>query len=60
MVSENVHVKVVLVVGATGQQGGSVVHALLESGGFEVRAFTRDTASPKVRANAAYTYGIMG
>ncbi|MBW7454718.1 NmrA family NAD(P)-binding protein, partial [Paenibacillus sepulcri] len=33
----------ILVLGATGQQGGSVVNHLLRDG-FRVRAFTRDAA----------------
>jgi uncharacterized protein YbjT (DUF2867 family) len=36
--------KLIAVVGATGQQGGSVVRALQASGHFKVRALTRDPA----------------
>jgi uncharacterized protein YbjT (DUF2867 family) len=42
----------ILVVGATGQQGGSVARALLRKG-FNVRAFTRSTQSEKALALAA-------
>jgi uncharacterized protein YbjT (DUF2867 family) len=38
--------KTILVTGATGQQGGAVLRALLKRG-FAVCALTRDTASPK-------------
>src|SRR5437016_10604263 len=34
--------KLVAVIGATGQQGGGVVHALQAREGFKVRALTRD------------------
>ncbi|KZT59934.1 NAD(P)-binding protein [Calocera cornea HHB12733] len=37
--------KLVVVAGATGQQGGSVVKALLSHGGYAIRGLTRDTAS---------------
>src|SRR5256885_10317866 len=43
--------KTILVTGATGQQGGSVLRAL-QKRGFTVRALTRDTASPKAKALA--------
>ena len=36
--------KLIAVVGATGQQGGAVVRALLANGHFKVRALTRDPA----------------
>src|SRR5262245_4536778 len=39
--------KTILVTGATGLQGGSVVRALQKKGGFTVRALTRDASSPK-------------
>ena len=38
--------KLVAVCGATGQQGGAVVDALLGLGGFKVRGLTRDPSSP--------------
>jgi len=46
--------KVIAVVGATGAQGGGLVRAILEdpSGGFAVRAITRDVNSPKAKALA--------
>ncbi|KZT59929.1 NAD(P)-binding protein [Calocera cornea HHB12733] len=37
--------KRIVVVGATGNQGGSVINALLAHGGYAVRGLTRDTAS---------------
>jgi len=42
-----------LVAGATGHQGGSVVNALLEDGGWQVRALTRDPSSEASKALAA-------
>jgi uncharacterized protein YbjT (DUF2867 family) len=41
--------KIVLITGATGQQGGAAVRHLRERG-FPVRAFTRDPGQPKARA----------
>ena len=38
---------VIVVTGATGQQGGSVVKFLLEDDGFRIRAVTRNPDSPK-------------
>lgn len=46
---------VVLVVGATGTQGGSVARHLLASGRFRVRALTRD-----LHSDAALTLGALG
>ncbi len=37
--------RLVAVSGATGQQGGAVVEALLRLGGFKVRGLTRDPSS---------------
>jgi len=42
--------KTILVVGATGQQGGSVVRHLLDSGNFNVRGLTRNTNSDSAQA----------
>jgi uncharacterized protein YbjT (DUF2867 family) len=41
--------KMILVTGATGQQGGAVARQLLKQPGFAVRAFTRDPAKPAAR-----------
>lgn len=43
----------VAVIGATGQQGGAVVDALLDQGAATVRALVRDKASEKAQALAA-------
>ena len=47
--------KVIAVLGATGAQGGGLVHAILNNpeGGFAARAITRDPGSEKARALAA-------
>jgi uncharacterized protein YbjT (DUF2867 family) len=47
--------KIIAVVGATGQQGGSVARAILDdpAGGFAVRALTRDPGSAAAKALAA-------
>lgn len=47
--------KLIAVTGATGAQGGGLVRAILDdpSGGFAVRALTRDVNSPKARELAA-------
>jgi uncharacterized protein YbjT (DUF2867 family) len=42
--------KKILVVGATGAQGGSVARALISRGRFDVRAMTRKTDSPTAQA----------
>ena len=46
--------KILAVIGATGAQGGGLVRAILDdpSGGFAVRAVTRDAGSDKARALA--------
>ena len=44
--------KMILVTGATGQQGGAVARHLLRQPGFSVRALTRDSAKPAARALA--------
>jgi uncharacterized protein YbjT (DUF2867 family) len=45
--------KIIAVIGATGQQGGSVVNSLLASGKYKVRALTRNASSDKAKALAA-------
>ncbi|KIN00049.1 hypothetical protein OIDMADRAFT_166171 [Oidiodendron maius Zn] len=44
--------KLIVVLGATGNQGGSVVSTFLEEPGWQVRALTRRTSSPKALALA--------
>jgi uncharacterized protein YbjT (DUF2867 family) len=44
--------KLILVTGATGQQGGAVARHLLKQPGFTVRALTRDSAKPAARTLA--------
>ena len=46
------HDEIILVLGATGQQGGSVATSLLQDG-WRVRALVRDTGADKVKALAA-------
>ena len=41
--------KLIAIFGATGQQGGWVARALLQKG-YQVRALTRNTDSPKAKA----------
>jgi uncharacterized protein YbjT (DUF2867 family) len=50
--------KTILVIGATGAQGGSVARALLERGSFNVRAFTRKPDSPAALELASRGAGI--
>lgn len=45
--------KVIAVIGATGQQGGSVARRFLQSGNFHVRALTRSPTSPAAQALAS-------
>ncbi|KZO94747.1 NAD(P)-binding protein [Calocera viscosa TUFC12733] len=45
--------KLVVVAGATGKQGGSVVAALLNNGGYTIRGLTRNTESPASKSLAA-------
>jgi len=40
---------IILVIGATGKQGGAVVEHLLKKGKFKVRALTRDISSAKAK-----------
>ena len=42
----------ILVLGATGQQGGATIDALLEAGKWNIRAFTRDAQGERARALA--------
>ena len=43
----------ILVVGATGAQGGSVARHLLRAGGYRVRCLTRNPGSPAAREFAS-------
>jgi len=45
--------KLIVVLGATGAQGGSVVEALLKDGSFKVRGITRDASKDEAKALAA-------
>ncbi|KAM5343309.1 hypothetical protein ACJ41O_014275 [Fusarium nematophilum] len=46
--------KLIVVFGATGNQGGSVAGTFLEESGWKVRAISRNTSSPKAQALAAH------
>ncbi|WP_297838299.1 NmrA/HSCARG family protein [uncultured Roseibium sp.] len=50
--------KTILVIGATGKQGGAVLRHLLQRGA-RVRALTRDPSSPKAKALAAQQVEIV-
>ena len=54
--------KTIAVVGATGAQGGGLVRAILAdpSGGFAVRALSRNTQSDKAKALAAQGAEVVG
>ncbi|SPJ80074.1 related to nitrogen metabolic regulation protein nmr [Fusarium torulosum] len=45
--------KLIVILGATGNQGGSVANTFLQEPGWQVRALTRNTSSPKAQALAA-------
>ncbi|KAK5995259.1 NmrA-like family domain-containing oxidoreductase hkm9-like protein [Cladobotryum mycophilum] len=45
--------KIITVIGATGNQGGSVVGTFLQEPGWHIRGITRNTSSPKALALAA-------
>lgn len=45
--------KTIVVIGATGTQGGGVVRTLSAKGGYNIRAVTRNTTSEKAKALAA-------
>ncbi|KAL6229310.1 hypothetical protein BDW75DRAFT_225285 [Aspergillus navahoensis] len=45
--------KLIVIIGATGNQGGSVANVFLEEPGWKVRALTRNTSSTKSQALAA-------
>jgi uncharacterized protein YbjT (DUF2867 family) len=51
-------VRIIVVTGATGRQGGAVARALLKDG-WHVRAFTRDASSQKAQALSALGAEIM-
>ncbi|KZT59949.1 NAD(P)-binding protein [Calocera cornea HHB12733] len=52
--------KLVLVTGATGNQGGSVVNALLKNGGYQIRALTRNVDSAPAMALAEKGVEVVG
>lgn len=45
--------KIIAILGATGNQGGSVANSFFEEPGWQVRALTRNASSPKAQALAA-------
>ena len=50
---ENGHMQTIVVIGATGAQGGGVVRTLSAKGGYAIKAVTRNTSSDKAKALAA-------
>ncbi|KAJ7154863.1 NAD(P)-binding protein [Mycena crocata] len=61
IVTQTPSAPLVAVVGATGNQGGSVVKALAESAlPYRVRAFTRDAAKPAARKLAGLGVEVVG
>ena len=44
--------KIIVVVGATGKQGGGMIDVLLKDGTFAVRAITRDANSDKAKGRS--------
>jgi uncharacterized protein YbjT (DUF2867 family) len=52
--------KLVVVLGATGTQGSSVVRSLLSHDGFAIRAMTRDPSSPSAQALKAQGVDVVG
>lgn len=51
--------KLVVVIGATGAQGGSVVSALADDASYQIRAVTRNTNSDKAKALAQRGIGTV-
>lgn len=48
----------IVVTGATGAQGGSVVNFLLNDGGFRVKGLTRNVDSPRAKGKQKY-YSVV-
>lgn len=48
-----------VVVGATGQQGGTCVHALLQQNKFKIKALTRNSKSAAAKALAALNVTLV-
>ncbi|KAJ5974919.1 hypothetical protein N7481_008626 [Penicillium waksmanii] len=46
-------IRAIAVIGATGTQGGSVAHSLLDNKAFEVRCITRNASLPRAKALAS-------
>jgi len=51
--------RLIVVAGATGRQGGSVVRNLLRAGGWRIRGLTRDPDAPKARELADRGVDVM-